>query len=185
MRTALVRAPLETLVAGCIAAAVGFGLVAVLGASNVLPREIAVVLTSAEASNGPGDIIVDGAPTDAVRGGQLVLLSLLVGGVPAAILATVLAARRSNEKRWAAWWANVFLAGLVFQLCSLIFTAFLLFLLLYAAIDSAAGAHELFPHVAALLLSVVCSIWGLHSWRALQFEAHEPSTRLISTNGVR
>ena len=70
------------------------------------------------------------------------------------------------------------LAGFVFQLSSLTYTAFLLVLLLWFAGDHAAHNEDVLSFGGPLLLSTVCSIWGLRAWRALQFEVHESQPRV-------
>jgi hypothetical protein len=180
---ALPRAPLSLVVVSAIALAVGFSAAAVLGTFDVLARDIAFALTHESANSVDGEIvIVDGPPTGAGRAIQLGLLGLLFGGVPAAILAGALAARqRHRRRRWSAGRANIFLAGLVFQLSSLLVTAFLLFLLLWAAFDSVAHAQDLIEFAGPLLLSIVCSLWGLHSWRGLQFEVDQAYPEWVPT----
>jgi hypothetical protein len=161
-----------------MALAVGFAVAAVLGVSDALPSDILVALRPMERlTQEDQSIIIDNPPTGVARGIQLGLLGLLFGGVPAAILATALAARRRNRERgWSGDWGKVFFAGFVFQLSSLVFTAFLLLVLLWAAYDSEAQAKEVVSFGGPLLLSVVCGIWGLRSWRALQLDVQTPAT---------
>lgn len=174
------RTPVRLPIVGSLALAVGFALAAILDASDVLPGEIATVLTRADESRPEGMLThCLCPPTGVARGIQLGLLMLLLGGLPAAIVACVLARPRSqHERRWSDGWGNVFLGGLVFQLSSVAFTAFVLFLLGWAALESAVHAEEVFSYGSVLVMSLVCGIPGLRAWRVLQFEVDEPLTSI-------
>ena len=102
------------------------------------------------------------------------LLGLLLGGVPVAILGAVLAAPQSSRgRRWSRAWGSVFLAGFVFQLSSVVFTAFLLVLGLWLSYDASATAREILAFAGPLLFGVVCGLWGVRSWRVLQLQLQE------------
>jgi hypothetical protein len=119
---ALVGTPLCSLVVVALVLAVGFGMAAVLGISDLLPQHVRAAMTS-EAPAWDGLLVEDGYSGDAARGMQLGFLVLFFGGVPAAILAAVLSWRRETRtRRWDRNWAGVFLVGVVFQLSSLIVT---------------------------------------------------------------
>ena len=182
---AIREVPLWVIVVGGMALAVSVALAAIFGISDALPGEILVALRPVdERSEDRGVIIVGNSVTGAARGFQLGLLSLLLGGVPAAILGTALAARRPNrERRWSGTWGNVFLAGFVFQLSSVAFTAFLLVLLLWAAYDSAAHVEEVVSFAGPLLLGVVCGLWGLRSWRNLQLQVQQTPATIAPYEG--
>ena len=69
-----------------MAFAVGFAIVAIVAVSRTLPAAIAMGLaTTAPAQDSGWLIIVHSPPTGVIRGVQLSLLGLLLGGVPAAI----------------------------------------------------------------------------------------------------
>jgi hypothetical protein len=163
-----------------MAVGVGFIVAAFFGIADPLPGQILEALRSAQTKSPQGwFVIIDGPPTGVTRGIQIGLLCVIVGAVPAAIVAATLARRGSHRHTsWSAGWGNVFLAGLIFQLGSLTLTAFLLALLLWAAIDIGADGRELLSVEASLLLSVVCGVWGLHSWRTLQFQVQEPPSTI-------
>jgi hypothetical protein len=139
-------------------------------ASETLPAEILQATKALERTPPDGDlIIVCGPPTGVGRGIQFGLLGLLLGGVPAAIVgATLSALRRTRETGWSGSWEQVFLAGLIFQLNSLAFTALLLGVVLLAAYDAAAQLHEVVSFVVPMTLSLGCGVWGMRSWRTLQ-----------------
>jgi hypothetical protein len=155
-----------------LALAVGLAVTAIIGISDALPGDVLGALRPGEqATHDPGVIVTVHTPPTGVAGIQLGLVTLLLGGVPAAVLARVLARRwLGRRRRRLDGWGNVFLAGLVFQLCSLAFTAVLLLVLLWAAAEHAADIEDVLSFGGPLLLSSACSIWGLRAWRALQWE---------------
>lgn len=175
------RLPVWAFVLGAMVFAVGFAMTAVFGISDALPSEILAALRPVQQPVLKPDVIVivHRPPTGVARGIQLGLLALLLGGVPAAIAARVLTGRRQGrERRWSGGWGSAFLAGFVFQLSSLMLTAFLLVLLLWLAWDHAAHAEDVLWFGGPLLLSSACSIWGLRWWRALQFQVHDTHMRV-------
>ena len=104
----------------------------------------------------------------------MTLVALLLGGVPAARLAGILASRQaSHEKAWASGWQNFFLAGFVFRLSSVALTAFLFILLVWFTIDSGDYAPGVLLFGGALLLGIGCGIRGVRWWRALQMASYE------------
>jgi hypothetical protein len=159
-----------------MALAVSYAGAAILGVSDVLPGELQVALTPVERVEHPSEdgginiVRVDPAPTGVSAGIQLGLIGLLLGGVPVAIVGTVLAAS-NRGRRWSRTWGSVFLAGFVFQLSSVVFTAFLLILLLWLAYE--ATAWEILAFAGPLLFGVVCGLWGVRSWRVLQHQLQE------------
>ena len=171
--------PVWAIVVGGMALAVSGALAAILGISDILPGEVLVALKPVERVVHPSEdsgliIHVDSPPTGVERGIQLGLVGLLLGGVPVAILGTALAARRSNRgRRWSRAWGSVFRAGFVFQLSSLVFTAFLLVLGLWLSYDASATAREILAFAGPLLFGVVCGLWGVRSWRVLQLQLQE------------
>lgn len=159
-------------------AAVVVAITGLLGARETLPSNIRTAWLSVERDS-QFDVVgcIFGPPTGAARGIQIVLLCLLFGGPPSAGAAAFL--RRARSWTWTGPWANVFLAGFVFQLSSLAFTAFLLIVLL--AIAPAPWSTDRFDVLLtgeALVLSIVCSIWGLRWWRALQLQVPHEDTVL-------
>ena len=117
---------------------------------------------------------VDDVATGVAAGINLGLMSLLLGGVPVATLGWALTAGHANrERRWSRAWGNVFLAGFVFQLNSVVFTAFLLVLLLWLADYASPMAWETLAFAVPLLFGVVCGLWGVRSWRVLQLQLQE------------
>ena len=171
--------PVWAIVVGGMALAVSCALAAILGVSDLLPGEVLKALTPVERVELPSEdggfniIRVTPEATGVARGIGIGLLSLLLGGVPVAILGTALAARQSNRGRWPRAWGNVFLAGFVFQLSSVVFTAFLLVLLPWLAHDTSATAWEMLAFAGPLLVGVVCGLWGVRSWRVLQLQLQE------------
>jgi hypothetical protein len=167
-------------IVGGLALAVSFAFAAVLATSDVLTGDVATVLARGEESRPEGMLTICLCPpTGVARGIQLGLLMLLLGGLPAAIVACVLVRPGSqHERRWSEAWGNVFLGGLVFQLSSVAFTAFVLFLLGWAAMESAVHAEEALSYGIVLVMSVACGIPGLRAWRVLQFEVDEPLTSI-------
>ena len=165
-----------------VAFAVGFAMVAIVAVSGTLPAAIATGLTTTAPAHDSGWlIIVHSSPTGVLRGVQLSLLFLLLGGVPAAILATVLGAWPGLfGLRWSAGWWNVFLGGFVFQLSNLVLSLFLLLVLYLTAPVSMTSADFLLI-AGPLILNVVCSLWGLRMWRRLQAATYDAPTVIIST----
>ena|SRR5688572_8347111 len=160
-----------------IGTAVIVAITSLLGASDTLPSNIRTALASVQREDQVGLIAcIFGPPTGAARGIQIVLLCLLVGGVPSAVLAATL--NRSRTAARPVHCANVFLAGFVFQLSSLVFTLFLLILLMSAASAFVNDRLTLVLIGAALMSSSACSAWGVGSWRALQMQVRETQTIL-------
>ncbi len=172
------RLPIWVMVVGGMALAVSYAVAAILGISGILPAEVLVALKPVEQRIERASywniVRVDPAATGVAAGINWGLLGLLLGGVPVAILGTALAARRSNRgRRWSRAWGNVFLAGFVFQLSSVVFTAFLLVLGLWLAYAVSATALEILAFAGPLLFGVVCGLWGVRSWRVLQLQLQE------------
>jgi hypothetical protein len=113
--------------------------------------------------------------SDLIRGKQIALLALLVGGVPAAMIGAGLEA--GVRRPWSGAWATAFLAGLIFQVNSLVFTVFLLFLVAVPTTIFAPLAVAV-ATAGGILCLIACNIWGLHSWRALQLAARETPPRV-------
>jgi hypothetical protein len=183
--------PVWIIVVAGMALAVSYAVAAILAISDTLPGEVLGIFRPVERrSLNEGLIIirVDGVTTGVAAGVHLGLLSLLVGGVPAAILGWTLAARQSNrDRRWSGTWGNVFLAGFVFQLGSVVFASFLLVLLLWAVSDPAFDGQEIAGFavpVLVLLFAVVSGLWGLRSWRVLQLRVREVALTIAPRHGV-
>ena len=106
------------------------------------------------------------------------LIGLLLGGVPAAMLSAALVAfGRKSRQRWSGGWANVFLAGFVFQLGSLGFTTLLLMLLLFYARDG--GLSTILSYGGGFLgVSLLSGAAGLRFWRELQVGVHDEPVRI-------
>jgi hypothetical protein len=117
-------------------------------------------------------VIVHGPPTGAARGIQIAILTILLGGVPAAILALVLGRRvDTHHHSWPAAWSQLFLAGFVFQLSNLLFSS--LFFVVFA-LDVGLGTELDWQSViftGVFLANVVCSAAALRSWRVLRASA--------------
>ena len=163
------------IVAG-IAVLVGFAAAAFVGISEALPTEVGTSLLPVRTDAHPGGfVIIDLPPSGVARGIQIGLLCLVLGGLPAAILAAALAKR----PRWSAGWGTVFRAGLVFQLSSLALTAVILTMLLWAALVGDAETREVVSFGGPLVLSIGCGAWGLHSWRSLEFRVRPAVPRIV------
>lgn len=166
------------------ALATGFALTTVLEVSDILPDDIFTTLTRDEPHREYHSVvIVDGPPKGVARGIQLGLLGLLFGGVPAAILAAALAAfGRKSGQPWSGGWANLFLAGFVFQLSSLGLTTLLLVLLLFVVRDvGISGIQfdvEVLVDVGLLGVSLLCGAAGLRFWRELQVSVRDEPIRI-------
>jgi hypothetical protein len=175
------RLDLSVFIVAGIAMAVGFAAAAFVGISDALSGEVRTSLLSVAANSHPGwFVIIDVPPNGVARGIQIGLLCVVLGGVPAAILAAGLAKRRARrDTGWSDRWGNVCLAGLVFQLSRLTLTAFILVLLLSVASDGGADAKEVVSFGGPLLVSIGCSVWRLHSWRALQFGVRQTIPRIV------
>jgi hypothetical protein len=171
--------PLWVIVVGAMALAVGFSVTAILRSADALPTEIIAALMSVEEPDPSGSFItiVDGAPTGVARGIQFGLFALVLGCVPAASLGAFLR-WYSRRTSWPRAWENAFLAGLVFQLSSLVFTAFLLVLLVWAAYDSGAQAEEVVWPVGLLFVGVLCGVWGVGSWRFLELQVPQAGSTI-------
>ena len=167
-------------VAVVIALATGFAVTTVLEISDVLPEDILSTLTRDEPPRESGELIIigDGPPTGVARGIQLGLIGLLLGGVPAAMLSAALVAfRRKSRQPWSGGWANVFLAGFVFQLSSLGFTTLLLMLLLFYAWDD--GLSAILSYGGGFLgVSLLSGAAGLRFWRELQVGVLDEPVRI-------
>ena len=129
----------------------------------------------ATARSGVNFIHVWGPPTGVARGIQLGLIALLFGGVPAAIVGWVLAARSSTRARpWSRAWGNAFLAGLVFpveQPGTHRGPSRSAPLGRHTRATSARG--RFCESTAPLLVWNLCGLWGLRCWRVLQHQAQE------------
>ena len=157
-----------------MAAAVAMAMAAVVDVSRTLPDDIVTTLIR----QGPDPernslIIVCGSPTGAARGIQSGLIALLIGGAPAAMLATSLAAfSRRARHRWSATWAPLFLAGFAFQASSMAFSALLLTLAFL--VDMVRGESLLF------LVNVVGGGIGLRCWLALRRNIREETLTVFA-----
>jgi hypothetical protein len=173
------RLPLWISVLGGFWLAIGFAVADIAGVSEALPDEILVAFRPVERSSREGELIqICGfGPTGVASGIQLVVLSLLFGGLPLAVLAAVLPAlQRTNRNRWSGGWDRLFLAGFVFQLSSLMITALIFVVVAWTAYEAEAPAAEILeivPFLGFLLLTVLCGIWGVRSWRELQGAAEQ------------
>ena len=107
----------------------------------------------------------------AARGIQLAILTTILGGVPAAVLAIFLAWRYKNE-RWAMGWWHVFVGGFAFQLTSLFLTSvMLLFWGITPTSHLLLQPREVLVGLLiglGLLISSLCSAFALRSWGALR-----------------
>jgi hypothetical protein len=68
-------------------------------------------------------------------------------------------------------------------LSSVVFTAFLLVPLLWAAYDAAPDAQELVASGGLLLFGVACGLWGMRSWRVLQLQVRETALTIAPRHG--
>jgi hypothetical protein len=102
---------------------------------------------------------------EADRGRQLALLTLLLGGLPSALIAIACSGSRATAAgTWEPRWQGVFLAGLIFQAGHIVLAAPWVLLLLVDPFERPAKT-------AYLLVSVVASIIALPRWRRLQLAA--------------
>jgi hypothetical protein len=92
--------------------------------------------------------------------------------------AALVAFGRKSRKPWSGEWANVFLAGLVFQLSSLGFTTLLLMLLLLYGRDVGSSAEDLRFYGGFLGVCFLCGAAGLRFWRELQVSVHDEPVRI-------
>jgi hypothetical protein len=114
--------------------------------------------------------------SDAARGIQMAIFTMLVGGLPAALTALVLARRSdSRHQRWRGWWVHVFVVGFIFQLGSLFFASVFLFILIIASDGGRHLVGDLRSLIvtAAALLTVVGSFAALRAWRSLRASASQ------------
>jgi hypothetical protein len=104
-----------------------------------------------------------GPSSDSLIGAGVVLFGLSIVGVPLALAALALAARtRHVSIRWSRWWGGFFTTGFIVQLSSLILTGCLT-VMFATSID-----EDSFWGIAFLLVSTVCSAFGVQAWRSLQ-----------------
>ena len=113
--------------------------------------------------------------TDGSRfiGAAVVLLGVLVGGIPLALIALALAGRtRQVSIRWGSRWAAVFKTGFVVQVSSVIVTGLVALMMIVVGEGSlVAGAF--------FLVNGACGAFGVRAWRALQTAVtHEPPMRI-------
>jgi hypothetical protein len=172
-------------VAVLMAQATGLTVTAVLDVSGTLPNDIFTALTRPEPQRDFGGELIHCdlvPPTGVARGIQLALLGLLLGAVPAAMLSAALVTfgRTSRSTPWAGGWGHVFLAGFVFQVSSLGFSA-LLGLFLWDAREFAT-AQDLQFYGGFLGASLLCSVVALRFWRELQVGVH---SELVTIAPVR
>lgn len=165
-------------IVGIIAACVAVASDAFFGAADTLTVEVAAVLKlGPPPDTGYGMALMHfcPAPSDLIRGKQIALLTLLLGGVPAALLAAGLEA--GVRRPWSGAWTTPFFAGFIFQLNSLALTTFLFFLLAVPA-TVIAPVSTAAVMAGGFLVAISCNICGLRSWRALQFAARETPPRV-------
>ena len=151
--------------------AVGVTIALLLDIANTLPTEIEAAFRHEppplDASGGLALVIVHRPPTGASRGIQLVLIGLVLGSIPGAVVAAVVSrARRHSTRRPPAALRDVFFGAWVFHLCSLLLTSVLLGAVLWAAAES--EASPLRVHAAYLLAAVFANVCALRIWRRLQ-----------------
>lgn len=118
--------------------------------------------------SGSLDLVSHEPLSDTERGIKFAIQTMLLGGLPASLLALVLARRSdARQTRWTGWWAQAFLAGFVFQLGSLFFASMVL---LGIAIDGGwllVGDLHSVIFASAFLLNVICSARALRAWHRL------------------
>jgi hypothetical protein len=165
-------------VIGTLALAVGLTVAAITGHEDRLRSDVSSVLKAIErpvAADTHLFVEIHGRPQGVPRGIQFGLLALVLGGVPMAVIGRALL-RYSNPDRFvAAAWSGVFQAGLIFQLSSIGLSAFLVGVLVWAAIESADAAAELMPIAGPLSLIAGCGAWGASAWRGLR-DAVQPAS---------
>ena len=150
--------------------AVGVTIASLLDIANTLPTEIAAAFEAEpppDVSGGLTLVVVHGPPTGAWRGIPLVLIGLVLGSIPGALLAAVLSrAWRDARRHTAVPLRDVFFGAWVFHLCSLVLTSLLLGVVLWAYAES--EASPLRVHAAYLLAAVFANVCALRIWRCLQ-----------------
>jgi hypothetical protein len=171
----VLRASLGILVAGGIVQAIGFAGAALLFASDALPGDVLAAIGSARQSAQLDLIFICPPPLDVPVGIRVGLLAVLFGSVPAAALGAALGEQCQSETAWSEDWGKVFRAGFVFQSGSLVFTAFLLALLILAAYFEGPSAQEVVAAVPYVGcgggLSVLCGVWAPHRCQPAQAES--------------
>lgn len=170
---------LAVAVVGVVGLGVAGSVDAFLGAAEALKNDVRTALVFVPPPRDGGLDIVHAcfAYSDLIRGHQIALLLFFLGGVPCALTAAALLRACRTGTGPAANWCSYFSAGLVFQLCSLTLTSFLLIVLTTFALvlEPTALIH---PSSAILGLLVAANIWGVALWRELQWEASTVLRRL-------
>lgn len=173
-------------VVAALALAVAIAVASALETSDLLRTEILIVLRDVEAPAAlRGFGIAPGPPNEVARGMALAVQVLPLGGIPAAIMGAALAARqRKRPPQWSSVAGSISFGGFVFQLCSVMSTAFLLLLLFVTAAEYVVvfgGGFLVDGGVFAKGLSLVLAwnLWGLLSWRALQLHGCDVQNGLI------
>jgi hypothetical protein len=161
---------------------------AVFGVAQTLPNAISAVFRvidlDRDFARGMGGILmthVDGPPDGVGRGIQLTLLCVLIGGMPSAIAALVLA--RHTRRRTAPWpggTAGLFYVGLVFQLCSVAIAAFVSIVVMsfWGLVPEVRSGLQ--PILAGLVLTAVCGALALPAWRYLGSRTADGPPRLFA-----
>ena len=98
-----------------------------------------------------------------------VLILVWFSGIPLGLLAFAFAARTGYRRgQWSSEWSQIFLAGFVFQACSLATALFWL----GVVFDLPSLRDELFDGYGFFLVGVIgiiaLNVFGLRAWRALR-----------------
>jgi hypothetical protein len=152
-----------------VALAVGITAATTLGADDALRNEIAARLKPIDREPRGLDLLVDGAPGDAVEGVQIAVLFLVLGGFITTIAGASLATwHRRRDIYPSERWAQALYAAFVFQSCAL--AAAISVCALVAIALSEFGDYSFVASMIALvlILNLACNVFGVASWRTLQ-----------------
>ena len=154
------------------ALAIGSTIAVLLTATDSLSAGVFAALTppaTAPQFSGGMVLITDEPPTGVVLGIYLALRALLLGGVPAAFLATVVAwpRHRLSRPKPDAWGSVVWLA-LMFQISSVGVTTLVLAFVLSEFGLEPLHRWDAWPLIGVPAAMLACGAWGVRCWRTLQ-----------------
>jgi hypothetical protein len=164
-----------------LAIAVGYAGYVVLETAHMLPGDVEGMLRNAQVA-GPSErsggasgsafeeglnLVHGGDLSNGERGMKLVFLGLFIGGLPIAVIGTVLAwYSRRHHPAWTDTWSPLFFCGFVFQLSSLVPAFMMLVFVGEHIIMSSLGPTVVEVGGATVNVAAICV--GVGSWYQLR-----------------
>lgn len=187
--------PLVVLLA--LAGCVTYAGATILGSSDSLTADVRTVVSrmacsdrrgAMEVSEGGGFLITHRCPPPGSEVGDGVfgaLAVLLLGGVPATLLGLGLVVySQIRRKLWSPAWAQIFMAGFLFQVSSVAVTTVVLAAVVYGAVGPSQLSGSEIALAGALAFAVAIGAAGLRCWRSLCLSVVNPPISISVAGGA-